>query len=216
MSRFDKSLYIARLHLARMRGLITSAAEDVAHSLLGHCDWQDGGCGYPSRATLATEAGCSTRHVSRCLVQLRDAGYVSWIRRRVRWNKTTTNLYQLHTPEVPPVETKRAGITVRQLGMFKRGLATTVVWVSAIAFCELNRLQRTLRVKKVESCTGFKESVIESPAKLPPPSKTVAEVLARVTAYTAEEAAAAEAAAADFPWDVDEDEDDGPAQIIED
>jgi len=62
----------------------------------------DGGC-WPSLATLARYAGCTTRTVRRCLRELEQAGLISTVANRGGTHRTPNdrrpNLYMLHLPD---------------------------------------------------------------------------------------------------------------------
>ena len=76
-------------------GNLTRAARDVLLTL--HTYRGPGGVAWPSHATLAQRAKCSTRTVLRALAQGRNLGLVSWSFRRVRqgWRwLQSSNLYR--------------------------------------------------------------------------------------------------------------------------
>lgn len=167
---FDAKLYSLILSRSRQLGVITAAAEHVGNMMLRYVDWQDGSNGYPSMTALAIATSYCTRHVGRCLKMLRDAGFVSWIRRRVRWDRNTTNLYALHIPDVPPIETKRAGIIARKLGLFKLGLLTSTCALAAgIKQAIQDRIETKLKKEqeKEELNNYLVHPDIESSANLP-------------------------------------------------
>ena len=86
---------MARVLTDPCAGNLTRAARDVLLTL--HTYRGPGGVAWPSHATLAQRAKCSTRTVLRALAQGRNLGLVSWSFRRVRqgWRwLQSSNLYR--------------------------------------------------------------------------------------------------------------------------
>ena len=105
---------------AHKAGRLTRAARDVGYALLrflsseGQCD--------PSYATIAQWAACKESTVGRSLIQLRECGFVRWVRRLVRNGNTvqqTSNSYALAPLEQADTQNERATEHIS----FKKGLA---------------------------------------------------------------------------------------------
>lgn len=99
--------------------VLTSGVSDRAVRLYGllalRADSDTGEC-WPSRATLAREAGCSPKSVDRALRELRDVGALSWHARFRGGDGTTpqtSNLFVIHrvkwTQESNPLDTRDQG-----------------------------------------------------------------------------------------------------------
>jgi len=124
LCREQRAVWRARLRLWRRPRGLTLGAVAVGEALLGVLG-QDGRCD-PCAATLAALARVSAGTVHDALRRLREAGFVSWVRRLVRagWRvEQTSNAYALRLPgaETPPPACdyrKRRGVS---LGFLERG-----------------------------------------------------------------------------------------------
>ena len=96
LDRERRTIWRARLNLARLAGRITALHVLVGEALLRRLG-EDGRCD-PSHETLAADAGCSERTVRRALAALGALGMVRWINRLVRTAcraEQTSNAYTL-------------------------------------------------------------------------------------------------------------------------
>ena len=119
LDRERRAVLKAQLSIYHQARRLTRAARDVGHALLrflsvgGRCD--------PSYATIAQWAACDESTVGRSLIQLRDCGFVRWVRRLARDGSTvqqTSNSYAL-TP-LERADPQNAGAT--PYISFKKGL----------------------------------------------------------------------------------------------
>ena len=92
----DRNAWIKAVWQAQVTGLLTPARYFVARAMVRRAS--KAGVLWPSRATLASDVGCSERTVDRATADLRTLGLLDWQQRRLRWNQRDTNLYGLRVP----------------------------------------------------------------------------------------------------------------------
>ena len=98
---FDRNQFVKSLWQAKLARRITPTSYLIGRAMLRRAS-RAGQC-WPSMDTIAADVGCCVRTVARAVSALRLVGLLSWVQRRVGWNRRTSNLYAL----APPKEEKK-------------------------------------------------------------------------------------------------------------
>lgn len=93
MSKYPRYPFITTVWDACVSHEITRTTYHIARVLVRMADRH--GRAWPSRAFLAGAVGCAESSVEIATNRLRELGWLSWRRRKVRWNRYDSNLYQL-------------------------------------------------------------------------------------------------------------------------